>query len=514
MSEKNTEPPLLIGLDVGTGSVRALVFDARYNEVARAAVPTPSLKRANGQVDYEPEALWQAAATTLSQVVAAAPAGAPIAGIAVASVGESAVPIDANGRPTHNAIAWFDGRAAAEARHMREQLGEQRIFEITGMRAEPEYGLCKLLWLRANAPEAFAATVRWLNIADWIAFRLSGEAATDYSLASRTLALDLGRREWSEEILAAVDIEPSMLAPLTASGVAIGTVRRDVAAELGLPPGVAVGTGGHDHVCGAIAAGAVRPGTLLDSMGTAEALYLPTGAPQFDPLVLSRGYGQGAVAIKDPFFYLMGGMYFSGGAIEWFRRTFAEGAAHATLITEAEAHPPGSGGLCFTPHLRRSAMPNPDARARGAFLGLTADANRGALFRALLEGLACEARLGLEGMLSLPGAAPVQDIRVIGGNVQNELLLKIKASLYGRPLILPAHQEGTSVGAAVLAGLAAGVFGSLEAALAPLAAARQTVEPDPAWTEVYDDLFDGVYRTSFAALQPLNHALADFAARR
>lgn len=507
------EPPLLIGLDVGSSSVRALLFDAGLREVAKAAVATPTVPLADGRVDYDPEALWQAVVTTLRRAMAEVPAGTPVAGVAVASVGESAVPIDAAGRPTHNAIAWFDGRTAGEAQWLQERLGPERIFAVSGLRADTMFGLCKLLWLKGHAPEAFARTVRWLNIADWIAFRLSGEAATDFSLASRTLALDIRRREWATEILDDIGISPALFAPLHPSGTAIGTVRADVAATLGLPAGVVVGTGGHDHICGAIAAGAAAPGVLLDSMGTAEALFLPTPAPLIDPVVLERGYAQGTVAVEAPFNYLMGGIHYAGGAVEWFRRTLADGTDHATLIDAASAIGPGSGGLCFVPHLRRSAMPHPDDRARGAFLGLTADTTRGALFRALLEGLACEAHLGLEGMLTLPDAAPLEEIRVIGGNVQNALLLKIKASVYGRPLILPDQSEGSALGAAMLGGLAAGVFDDLAAALALIAGDTTTVEPEPAWTEAYAALFEDVYKDSFAALRPLNHALHTFAER-
>ena len=183
--------------------------------------------------------------------------------------------------------------------------------------------------------------MRWLNIADWIAFRLSGEAATDYSLASRTLALDLTRRAWAADMLAEIGLTADLFAPLKPSGSALGPVRADVAAALGLPAGVIVGVGGHDHVCGAMAAGAAAPGILLDSMGTAEALYLPTAAPRLDPVVLARGYAQGTVAVDAPHFYLMGGIHHAGGAIEWFRQTLADGADHAALI---EAAAEGAGG--------------------------------------------------------------------------------------------------------------------------------------------------------------------------
>src|SRR5260221_1389475 len=411
-------------------------------------------------------------------------------------MGESAVPLDADGRPLGPAVAWFDRRTQGDADWLQRTIGIDRLFATSGLHLDPTFGLCKLLWFKRTDPEGYRRTRRWLNMADYMAFRLSGVAATDFSLASRTLALDLHRGCWNEALVAEIGLDPGLLAPLRASGTALGPLTGDAALASGLPPHAIVGVGGHDHICGAFAAGATTPGTLLDSLGTAEAILLATARPSADPMVTRQGLAQGALAVDRLCFYLFGGLYASGASIEWFRNTAAGGADHATLIAEAAAVAPGSGGACFVPHLRLSASPNPDDRARGAFFGLTSDATRGTLFRAVLEGLAFEARAALDGMAEVPDTTPPARIRAIGGNTRNRLLMAIKAAAYGRPIELATMPESTAHGAALFGGLAAGLYGSADEAVA--AAARvsggEGLQPAAATAARYAAVYQLVYR--------------------
>ena len=240
-------------------------------------------------------------------------------------------------------------------------------------------------------------------------------------------------------------------------------------------------------------------------MGTAEALYLPARAPLAEPRLAERGYAQGAVEVDRPAYYVLGGIYSSGASVDWFRRSIAPGLDHRTLIAEGSAVAPTSGGLIFVPHLHHSASPHPDAHARGAFIGLRPGMGRASLYRAVLEGLAMEARLAFDGMADILG--PPREIRVAGGSARNALLLKIKASVYRRPLSVMPVTEATTLGAALLAGLGAGVYPDLAAALERLDAAPRIVEPDPAWADQYETHYAAVYRRAYAALRPLNHAL-------
>jgi xylulokinase len=496
MTEHGIDGPVLLGVDVGTQSIRVLAFSVGGRLLASASRPTPSRSWGESGVDYDPDALVATVETCLREINAALPRGASVASLAVASVGETAVLVDAGGRAVAPAIAWFDGRTAQAARAIEARIGAEALFEATGHRLDPTLGLCKLWWMREHWPEAFGRATRVLNVADWIAFRLSGAAATDLTLASRMLALDLKARRWSTDILDALGFDPGLLAPLQANGAPLGPVRAELSAALGFAKPPIVGVGGHDHLCGLFAAGAARPGVLLDSMGTAEAILRATDAPLIDPDVNDQGFIQGAIKTNRDLFYLGGAIYSSGGAVEWLRTLFG-GVPHGALIAEARAVPPGAGGATFLPHLAFAGAPEPDNRARGAFIGLNARADRASLYRAALEGLSLQMRRMSDALAELPGVGRPREIRVIGGSARNSLFLAIKASVLAEPLLVMDEAESTALGAALLGGLAAGLWRDLDEAVAGLERRFHVVEPEREWVDRYDDR----YRRVFSALQ-------------
>ena len=482
---------LLVGVDLGTSRIRALLVDPEGRVLAEAARPTPWFAPLPGRFSYDPETLWSTAAAVLAEITAAAPAGA-VAGVAVASVGESAVLIDAAGRPLAPAIAWFDRRSASEAAALAE------VAAAALLPPDPTYTLAKLGWMRAHEP-GFPAARRWLHLADWIGFRLTGEAATDFTLASRTQALDLAAGTWNQPLLDRLGLA-ALAPPLRPAGSPLGRVGAAAAAATGLPSGTAVAVGGHDHLCGALVAGATRAGVLLDSLGTAEALLRTLPAPLADPAVPARGFAQGRIRVAPDLdlAYLLAAIPASGGSVAWFRESLAGGADHAALTAEAAAVAPGAEGVVFLPPRALAGT----EEAGGAFLGLNPERGRGALYRAVLEGLACESRLLLEAMEALPGLGPATEIRVTGGLSRNPLFLAIKAAVLGRPLLRLAEAEGTALGAALLAGIAAGVWPDLATARARFAPSAEAIPPDPAWVHSYDKFFTGRFRHLHSRLAP------------
>jgi xylulokinase len=498
--------PLLVGVDVGTTTIKALAFAADGSLVAQAATPTPTHHPQPGWAFQRPAELWDAVVAVLAVLTRKLDDPQAVAGLAVASVGEAGVPLDAAGQPTHDIIAWFDTRTAPQARRLDQIVDQRRLFAVTGLALQPIFTLCKLLWLQEHAPAATARTVRWLNTADYIAFRLCGVQATDYSLASRTLALDLRGRRWADDLIAAAGLAPSLFAPLVASGTALGRLLPEVAAATGLPLHARVAAGGHDHVCAALALGVTAPGSALNSMGTAEAIFLPVDAPVADPRMGEQGYAQG-IHVDARRNYVMGGLFTSGAAGEWFRTTCAAGADFATLIAEAEQILPAGTGVCFLPHLRLANAPNIDPLARGAFIGLDTQTTRGILFRAVLEGLACELRYALAPLLGY-AQTPLQTLLGTGGGTRNPLYLQIKAAVLNQTIQVSAMTETTTHGAALLAGIGAGVYADVDAALAAVQHPCTPVIPDPAWVAAYASLYTEVYQHMYTALRPLHHALA------
>ena len=498
--------PLLLGVDAGTTNTKAIVVDAAGRVIAAASEPTPIAYPQPEWAEYDGESLWRSSARAIRAALDHVADPGRIAGIAFASMAETAVPLDAAGQPTGPAIAWFDKRTRAEVAEIERRIGADRLFAISGLAPNPIFGLCKLLWHRRHRPEAFARTVRWLNIADFLAWRLCGEMATDYSLASRTFALDVTALAWSAEVLEEMQVEASLLAPLVASGRPLGTVSAEAAAATGLPRHCTVAAGGHDHVVGALAAEAMRPGVLLSSTGTTEAQVMGAAAPGRDPALGRAGFSQGVIVVDAPVWYVVGGLFTAGGAIDWFRRTLASGAGYATLIEEASAVPPGSLGVGFLPQLRLGTPPHPDPYARGAFFGLSTDVTRACLFRAVLEGIAADVHLCAEAMAALCGARPPDAVRVIGGLTRNPLYLRIKASVLGRPITVVELPDAVAMGAALLAGIGAHIYGSLPEGQAQMRREEYVVQPDPAEHALYEWLVREVYAPAYPTLRPLHEA--------
>lgn len=502
-----TGDELILGIDLGTTSTKAAAYDLRGSMVATAFHPTVTHYPRPLWAYFDPEELWQAAASAVRSVVDQIDDPARIRSVAVASFAEAGVPIDRRGRPTYDAIAWFDRRSIPQADWLLATVGEQRLFERSGLAMQPIFTLCKLLWLRENEPEAWQNTRRWLMADSYIAWRLGASPATDFSQAARTLAFDLQRLEWDVDLLEQVGIPADLMSPVMAAGSHIGSVDAAGAAATGLREGTVIGLGGHDHVCGAFAAGVTQHGAVLDSMGTAEALFVALDAPIWDPSLGRMGYTQGAHVAAGQY-YGFGGLYTSGASVDWVREVTG-GADRMRLMADAEQVPPGSNGATFFPHLRLSSPPRIDPKSRGAFLGLTTDIDRAALVRAVYEGIAYEARTSIEPLVAFAGSAAVPEITVIGGSSRNRLLLEIKASVMNRRHHILGLHEATALGAALLGGLAAGLYRDSREVAATVETDRITIDPDPDSAAFYESFYQHVYRPLYDALAPINHAIFD-----
>lgn len=498
-------PGVLLGLDVGTTNVKAAAYTTDGRPVAVATRRLAVLRPRTDWTEYDPEALFGSAAAVLRTVIRDL-GGVPVAGVAVASMAETAVPVDGAGAPLAAAVAWHDQRSRPQAEWWRDEVGEEAVYRLTGLPILPIFGIHKLLWFREHAPQAFARMRAWLNIADFIAYRLCGTQATDRSLASRLMVLDLRTRAWSTELLAACDVEPAVLPQLVDSGERIGAVHRDGFEASGVPIGTPVAAGGHDHPCGAFALGLVEPGDVMDSMGTSESILSVVREPRLTREMAISGYQQGIHVVPERC-YCNGGLYTSGAAVEWLRTLIApnEADAYAALQELAAEAPPGSGGVYFLPHLRLASPPHVDLDARAAFLGMRSGTGRADLARALFEGLAFEAQASLDGLLERMGLA-LKRVRAIGGGTRNALLMRIKAALLGRTIEVSSFEEATSQGAAMLAGVGAGIYRDAADATLRVRPSFERVDADAAWTEHYQRAYRGVYQQLYPAVQPLHRA--------
>lgn len=475
------ERPLVAGLDVGTSRIRALVFEADGTVAAEAAASTPTSRVAPGAAEHDPALLWRTVVSVLRDAVAMVDRPQRIRGVACASFGEAGVLLDAHGTPIGPILAWYDGRPGAVLEQLVEDVGRERLMAVTGLCPDPTFTLAKLAWAKAEMPEALRTAVGWLPVGAWIAASLCGERAIDLSLASRTMALDLAARCWDRSILEAAGLPARLMGAIAPAGTRLAPLLPEVAAATGLPTGCVVGVGGHDHLCGLLAVGADAPGVLMNSLGTAEALTLVLDRPVTDGSLARSGFHQGVVEVDRPLAYVFGGLPTSAAAVEWFRAGLADGADHATLVAEAAAVPDGVHEVMFLPQLRLGSPPHGDPVARGAFLGLSDGCDRGVLFRAVLEGLALDSAHQVQVLEGLGLAAPDR-VMAIGGGTRNALLMQLKASLLGRPIETVEMPEATALGAALLGGLAAGVWPDLATARAGLSDLRRLTSPDERWS--------------------------------
>jgi xylulokinase len=498
--------PLLCGIDAGTSRVRAMLFRPDGRVAAEASEPVH--EPVPGRAETDPESLWRLVVALLRRVAATVPDPAAIRGVAVASVGEAGVLVGQDGEALGPIIAWYDSRTTGELDHVLAGIGFERLHRVTGLCPDPTFSLLKLLWLKRHEPERFAAARHWLNVADYLAWRLSGEQATDLGLASRTMLLDLEHRCWASSLLEAAGIPEALLAPILPGGSRLGRLRPEIAAATGLPGDCVVGVGGHDHVCGMLAAGTDEPGLLFDSMGSAEALTFVRESPLADPALGWDGFNQGVLEVDRPLYYVFGGLPTAAAAVEWFRAVH-DGLDHAALIAEAEAAPAGSDGVMFLPHLRLGSPPFPDPVGRGAFVGLSASTTRGALFRAVLEGIALDGANILRAMLRHLGEPMPERVLCVGGSTRNPLLMRLKATAYGVPMAVLELPDATCLGAALLGGLAAGVHRSLPEARAELRVPVRLVQPESNADEGARLERQAIYAAAYTALRPLHARLLD-----
>lgn len=486
----------MLGIDIGTTNWKVVAYAPDGKAVARWSCPARTQHLPEGWAVYDPEEIWRAVCSgirgVIEQLEARNERAERIASVAVTSIGEAGLIVDGRGQPLYPAIAWFDPRTQETNRFWVEEVGDQKVYEVTGFPPQYIASLNKMMWLKEHQEEEFSQAWRWLCVADYVAFRLSGEAVMDYSLASRTMAFDIRHLCWSEELLSLAEIPVGLLPELAPSGTRLAAVSAEAQEQTGLSSRTVVATGGHDHICGALAVGVFAPGQCLDSLGTAEAILLTLDRPVQSPELMKSGFALGCHTAPGRY-YLIGAMQSAGGTIEWLCDSLGEqetalaagdkGKLYGLLMQEAAKAPAGSEGLLFLPHLLGSVCPT-NSTVRGAWVGLEPAHRRAHLLRSAVEGLAHESFLNVSRMEALSGIRG-DAIVCIGGGTRNELWMRAKADVAQRSLHVPLTDEATTLGAAILGGVAAGVHRDVPAALEAVKLEERIIKPDPKAGDVH-----------------------------
>jgi xylulokinase len=473
----------LVGLDVGTTGVKALALSPEGDVLARAeegyglSTPHP------GWAEQDPEDWWQAAARAL-----AALGGEPTA-IGLSGQMHGLVVLDDQDRVLRPAILWNDQRTEAECAEIERQIGLARLVQLTGNRALTGFTAPKLLWLRRHEPETYARIAHVLLPKDYVRLRLTGERVIDVADASGTLLFDVAHRRWSEEMLEALEVDPDWLPRVLESP--------DVSGET--QSGVPVAAGAGDQAAAALGAGVDRPGPISVVLGTSGVVFAALPAFAADPQARVHAFCHAVPAG----WHAMGVMLSAAGSLRWLRDILGGANGFDELTAAADEWPPTAEGLTFLPYLAGERTPHADPHARGALAGLTLRHDRGALVRAVLEGVAYGLRDSLELLREL-GVAP-ESGRVSGGGARSELWLRILASVLDLPLQRIAADEGSAYGAALLGGVAAGVFRDVHEAVTTCVRVLDTVDPDPQWRPAYEDGYRR-FRLLYPALRHLEDA--------
>jgi xylulokinase len=447
---------VLIGLDVGTSGVKGIAIDGDGAVLAVAEEPYPLSTPHPGWAEQDPEDWWRASQAVLARL--------PDGPIGLSGQMHGLVVLDEADRVLRPAILWNDQRTGVECAEIEERVGLERLIALTGNRALTGFTAPKLLWLRRHEPDTYAQIRRILLPKDYVRLRLTGEHAIDAADASGTLLFDVANRRWSTEVCGALEIPLEWL-PEAHESTAIA--------------------GAGDQSAAALGVGIASPGPVSVVLGTSGVIF--TALPSYSPDAQARVHT--FCHAVPATWHAMGVMLSAAGSAAWLRH--ALGASYGELDAEAERWQPGAEGVLFAPYLAGERTPYPDPDARGAFIGLSLRHDRGALWRAMLEGVAFGLRDSLE-LLRERGARPAVG-RVSGGGARSELWLRIVASALQLPLERMETDEGSAFGAALLAGVRSGTFADAEQAVTRCVRVRARVEP------VWD--YDEAYRR-FRSLYP------------
>lgn len=503
----------LLGIDVGSTSMKALVYDLDGNVISHGSHPTESVANDPGHPNWQvylPDHIWDGISSAIRDAVSQIGPKDRIIAAAVTGLGADAVPLDEHGEPVYPFINWICTRTTPQFERWMEKVGLERTFQISGWQPFIWSTALRFIWLKENEPELARRVHKWLIVEDYVNYKLTGKYSTDYTDASPTLLFDQRSLAWSDEMLKIAGLEKDLLPTPQPSGSFIGEVTPEAAEKTGLQPGTPIYQGGHDYLVGALAAGAISSGTFLDVTGTWELVITPTSNPQWTSEIRQLGLTVEAHTVPGMYCIWAGGT--AASMLEWYkdqigleaqrRAQSGQGNVWSNLMDEARSAQPGSNGIFFLPHFNGTACPNLDPRSLGAFLGLNDSTKKEEMARAVVEGLDY-AFLDMLKALELGAGLNAEKITAIGGGTRNEFWMQNKADVSGRPVVTLEIEEATALGAAMLAGVGAGVYQNLIEAAQRVHKPGKLFEPNIKLTSLYSEFFE-IYREIYPALQRVN----------
>jgi len=493
----------VIGVDLGTSAVKALLVDQGGQVVHEASAGYPLYHEQSGYREQRPEDWVTGTMTVMKQLLAMENVKAEdIDGISFSGQMHGLVLLDANHEVLRNAILWNDTRTTQQCRQIEDRLGPL-LLDTARNAALEGFTLPKLLWVKEHEPEIYAESDVFLLPKDYVRYRMTGHLAQEYSDAAGTLLLDVASKRWSSAICSAVGIEERLCPPLVESHAYVGHVLAEFAAETGLSVHTKVYAGGADNACGAIGAGILSDGKAMCSIGTSGVIlaYEENKALDIAGKVHFFNHAQ-----QDAY-YAMGVTLAAGYSLQWFHDTFCKTQSFPDMLRGLEVTSVGANGLLFTPYLVGERTPHPDANIRGSFIGMDGSHTQDHFTRAVVEGITFSLRESLD--ILRDAGKQIGSMVSIGGGAKNEAWLQIQADVFNAEIVRLETEQGPGMGAAMLAAYGCGWFESLEACADAFLRPAQCYQPIPANVAKYDQLYQ-LYQQIYDQTKALSESLAAF----
>jgi xylulokinase len=498
----------LIGVDVGTSATKGLVISDDGAEIGRARENYSVIFPADGRAEINPRTVWAAVKEVLTALASTARShGDVVRGLALSVSGNEASPVDAAGQPLYPTVMGTDSRSADVAQWWERTVGRRRTYEITGIPVHPMHPLMRLIWLREHEADVYRRIDKMLCWEELFVSWMGAGQVTDVSIASCTMAFDIGRRCWSAEMLESAGVDPAMFPAAVRPGTAIGEMSPALAAELGFARPPVVVAGGFDQPMAALGAGQTAPGEAGVSTGTWEALLVVTQEPRLTEEMLAAGYPFGCYVTGD-LYYTAANNPGGGSVLQWFRDTLGEADlriaersgrdAFDVIVGQATASPTS---LLLLPHFAGSYNPWMNPWSAGALFGLTLRTTKADIIKGLLEGITYELRENLQ-RLEAAGIT-VGDLVATGGGARSPTWLQLKADMTGKAVKTVNVAEPGCFAAACLAGVGVGQFSSVTEPISDLIKVRRVFEPRPAHRDFYEAAASR-YRALYQQLAPLS----------
>ena len=495
--------PYLLGLDSSTTATKALLIDDKGKVLGVASshynyeTPHPLW------TEQHPDLWWEGTVDSIRKLIKELDVDPnQIAGIGLTGQMHGLVLLDGNQEVLRPALLWNDQRTGSQCDSIRNRVGKEKLIAITGNDALTGFTAPKIVWVQQEEPDIYARARHIVLPKDYVRLKLTGELASDKAGAAGTLLFDIAKRDWSQEVLQALDINPSLM-PQTFEGTEItGHLTQEASRATGLPAGIPVVGGGGDQAAQATGVGAVKEGIVALTLGTSGVIFASSNTPSIEPDGRLHAFCH---AVPDRW-HMMGVMLSAAGSFRWYRDTTAPNVSFSDLSKEAESVPPGSEGLLFLPYLTGERTPHPDPYARGAFIGLTVRHQRQHMTRAVLEGVG----FGLRDSFTLiegSGLPKAERVLISGGGAKSPQWRQILADILNAELSTVNTAEGAAFGAALLAGIGTEIWPDIDSAHNDVIKITGTTSPNPESAGRYDTYYR-LYRELYPALKPANDAIA------